>query len=138
MIIDTSAIIAILKKEAVRSALIDVLKVEPNLKMSAGTRIELGIVVGAQMLKSPQDVSIEDFLVGLGVVVIPMDIVQARIAIDAYSKFGKGQKHSAQLNFGDTFAYALAKQLNEPLLFVGDDFSQTDVLVAAYESDTQV
>ena len=59
--------------------------------------------------------------------VVPVDEAQARIAREAYRDFGKGSGHKARLNFGDCFAYALAKAMNEPLLYKGTDFSQTDV-----------
>jgi ribonuclease VapC len=61
---------------------------------------------------------------------VPLDEAQARIAREAYRDFGKGSGHKAQLNFGDCFAYALARATNEPLLYKGTDFGQTDVKTA--------
>lgn len=70
---------------------------------------------------------LDRFLEEIEVVVTPFDEAQARLAAVAFQRFGKGQGHPAQLNMGDCAAYALAKSLNEPLLFVGNDFSKTDV-----------
>ena len=66
----------------------------------------------------------------LGIEVIPVSVEQSRLAGEAYRVYGRGSGHPAGLNFGDTFAYALAVSENQPLLFVGQDFSATDVLVA--------
>ncbi|MBN9578485.1 MAG: type II toxin-antitoxin system VapC family toxin, partial [Alphaproteobacteria bacterium] len=72
----------------------------------------------------------DDICRELSLAVVPLDEAQARIAREAYRDFGKGSGHKAQLNFGDCFAYALAKTMNEPLLYKGTDFSQTDVRTA--------
>lgn len=96
--------------------------------MSAATRVELGIVIesragaeGAQLL--------QEMLSRIEVRILPADTAIAVEAIIAWRRFGKG-RHPASLNYGDTFAYALARRSGLPLLFVGDDFAQTDVLVA--------
>jgi ribonuclease VapC len=67
------------------------------------------------------------FLDEISVIVVPFDEHQARLADSAFQRYGKGQGHPAQLNFGDCAAYALARALGEPLLFVGNDFAQTDI-----------
>lgn len=74
--------------------------------------------------------SLDEFLQVAGVEIVPVTVEQARIARDAYRDFGKGSGHPAQLNFGDCFSYALAKATTEPLLYVGLDFSHTDVAAA--------
>jgi ribonuclease VapC len=70
---------------------------------------------------------LERFLDEIEVLVTPFDETQARLAADTFQRYGKGQGHPAQLNMGDCAVYALAKSVNEPLLFVGNDFAQTDV-----------
>ncbi len=70
---------------------------------------------------------LDKFLEEIEAIVVPFDEAQARMAADAFQRYGKGQGHPAQLNMGDCAVYALAKMTNEPLLFVGNDFSQTDI-----------
>jgi len=70
---------------------------------------------------------LDRFLQEIAVIVVPFDESQSRLAADAFQRYGKGQGHPAQLNMGDCAVYALAKAANEPLLFVGNDFSQTDI-----------
>ena len=74
----------------------------------------------------------DELIAAAGIVIEPVTAGQARIARDAYRDFGKGSGHAAGLNFGDCFAYALAKATGEPLLFKGDDFSRTDVTAVVY------
>jgi len=96
------------------------------LFMSAGTLIEVGTVVlhkrGERRLQE-----LYDLLKFSEIAVIAVTEAHARLAIDAYRRFGKCTQHPAQLNFGDCFSYALAKTLDQPLLFKGNDFSQTDI-----------
>jgi ribonuclease VapC len=80
--------------------------------------------------RSPDPVvraGVDDLLGRLDIAIEPVTASQARIARQAYRDFGKGSGHPAGLNFGDCFAYALARELNEPLLFKGDDFGKTDI-----------
>jgi ribonuclease VapC len=70
---------------------------------------------------------LQRFLEEIGAIVMPFDDRQARLADAAFHSYGKGQGHPAQLNLGDCAVYALAKSLDEPLLFVGNDFAQTDI-----------
>lgn len=94
--------------------------------MSAASFLETAIVVDAE--DDPvASRELDNFLQKTAIAVKPFDETQARIAREAYRDFGKGSGHKAQLNFGDCFAYALAKAMNEPLLYKGTDFSQTDV-----------
>ena len=129
MIVDTSVLVAILKAEPGFETYVRLLATTgPNL-MSAGTRVEASVVA----LRSEW----ADMAARLGVLIeiyeiqiLPFTERQSVIASEAYRAFGKGSGHSAQLNFGDCFAYALAKDRGEPLLFKGDDFAQTDVMSA--------
>lgn len=125
MIVDTSAIIAIGNQEQGSEQLLAALTDADQLKISAANWVELGIVVDAR-----QDPLVarraDNLLTELGVVIEPVTAEQAVLTRQAYRDFGKG-RHAAGLNFGDCFAYALAKSTGEPLLFKGDDFNQTDV-----------
>jgi ribonuclease VapC len=126
VIIDTSAIIALLKEEPEAEEMVDQLSSAATLSMSAASYVECGVVLDARgdaVLSRRFDELLDD----LGVVIAPVSQQQARIARAAYRDFGKGSGHPAGLNFGDVFAYALAIEAGEPLLFKGDDFGHTDV-----------
>jgi ribonuclease VapC len=129
VIIDSSALVAILTEEPDFLALIDAIYTVPVSRISAGTLLETAIVVDART-----DViggrKLDDFIETAGIIVEPVTADHARIGRAAYRDFGKGSGHPAQLNFGDCFAYALAKTSGEPLLFKGDDFGHTDVRAA--------
>lgn len=129
MILDTSAIIAILRKEAEGAALLAKVVQAPVCRISAATYLEAGIVVdrAANPIMSRR---LDDLVKEVPLSISPFTEAQAKLARTAYRDFGKGSGHAAQLNFGDCFAYALAKEMGEPLLFKGDDFSKTDVEVA--------
>jgi ribonuclease VapC len=127
MVIDTSAILAWLKQEAERERIVTVLETNEVCHLSAVSLLEAHIVVRAREHHTMPG-KLQRFLEEIGAVVVPFDEQQARLADTAYQRYGKGQGHPAQLNFGDCAAYALAKSLDEPLLFVGCDFSQTDIL----------
>ena len=90
--------------------------------MSAGSLAETSVVAAMRQLTAP----LGELVQGLHLEVVPVDAAQARAIGDAYRRWGKGA-HSARLNSGDCFAYTLAIRRGLPLLFVGDDFSQTDV-----------
>lgn len=128
MIIDTSAVMAIGNQEEGSDQLLAAMVDADELRMSAATWVELGIVVDARpdpMVARRAD----NLLTELGVVIEPVTAEQAVLARQAYRDFGKG-RHAAGLNFGDCFALALAKSTGEPLLFKGDDFNRTDVTLA--------
>ena len=127
MILDTSAIVALLLGEPESDRIEGLLLVEP-CRMSAATRVELGIVVEARSGAAGTQL-LDELLARAQVEVVAVDADDARDAIAAWRRFGKG-RHPAALNFGDCFAYALAQRSGEPLLFVGDDFAQTDVTPA--------
>lgn len=126
MVIDTSAILAWLKDEPERARIVAGLEAHTVRRMSAVSLLEAQIVVRAREHPALLE-KLHRFLEEIDVVVTPFDEQQARLAAEAFHRFGKGQGHPAQLNMGDCAVYALAKTLNEPLLFVGNDFSQTDV-----------
>ncbi|MEP0547450.1 MAG: type II toxin-antitoxin system VapC family toxin [Rhodothermales bacterium] len=130
MVIDTSALVAILQDEPERRALTDAILTASSPRMSAATLVEAGIVMQGRH----GDVGSRDLDVLLSqtrVEVVPLTAAHADFARDAFRRFGKG-RHPAGLNYGDCFAYALATALAEPLLFVGSDFDQTDVAAAVY------
>ena len=126
MVIDTSAVLAWLKNEPERERIVAALEAHPVCRISAVSLLEAHIVVRGR--EHPAMIGkLQRFLEEAGAVVMPFDERQARIADMAFLRYGKGQGHPAQLNFGDCAVYALAKSFGEPLLFVGNDFAQTDI-----------
>lgn len=125
IVLDTSAIMAILLQEAVGHACIDALATEPDVVISAGTLAEAHIVAQGRN----QLTRLETLLDILHPDVIPLDAERARRAANAHAQWGRGN-HAAKLNFRDCFAYELAIACDCPLLFVGDDFRKTDVRCA--------
>ena len=126
MILDTSAIIAILWNEAEASDFIDVMAASGDVRMSAANYLEAGIVIDG--LRNPiLSRRLDESLRVANVQIEPVTEIQAELARQAYKDFGKGSGHPAGLNFGDCFAYALSKDLAQPLLFKGNDFAETDV-----------
>jgi ribonuclease VapC len=130
MIVDTSAVIAVLKEESDAPRFLRALTITTQPKrMSAANYLEAAIVIDAN--RNPLlSRRLNDLIVQTEIVVEPVDREQAEIARAAYRDFGRGSGHPAGLNFGDCFAYALAGARREPLLFKGDDFSHTDVAIA--------
>ena len=131
MIVDTSAVVAILKREPDAPRLLDaILSVGDGILISAGSAIELA-VVATRMTPPATEEECRTFLRKAAVDIAPVDEEQVRLAWNAFATYGRG-RHPAGLNYGDCFAYALAMQTRRPLLFKGDDFSKTDVTVAAW------
>ncbi len=126
MILDSSAVIAILRKEPVARAFSEVIEAASAIRMSAANLFEAAIVIDSKR-NAIASREFDAFARASHLVIVPFDELQARIAREAYRDFGKGSGHPARLNFGDCFAYALAKATGEPLLFTGNDFSHTDV-----------
>ena len=126
MVIDTSAILAWLKEEPERPRIVAALEAHSARRVSAVSLLEAQIEVRAQEHPALLE-KLDRFLDEIEVQVKPFDETQARLAADAFQRYGKGQGHPAQLNMGDCAVYALAKSVNEPLLFVGNDFAHTDV-----------
>ncbi len=126
MIVDTSAIIAILRGDADADRFADALAGATAPRVSAGTYVETAVVVDAN--RDPVlSGRLDELLAVTRITVDPVTQRHAEIARQAYRDFGKGSGHPAGLNFGDCFAYALARQAGEPLLYKGEDFSHTDV-----------
>jgi ribonuclease VapC len=127
LIIDTSALIAILRDEAERAAFNDAIARAETCQISAVTFVEASIVI--ETSRGYDGLRDLDLLIATAdITITPVDAEQARLARRAYSDYGKG-KSAAGLNYGDCFSYALAKITGQPLLFKGNDFSQTDIEV---------
>jgi ribonuclease VapC len=122
MAVDTSALMAVLLGEERGEACAAALHTGDELIMSAGTVAEALVVAGGRNLRAQMLRLIEDF----GIEVAPVTLSAAQRVAEAYARWGKGN-HRAALNFGDCFAYEVAKQNACPLLFVGKDFSRTDI-----------
>jgi len=128
VIIDSSAILAILFAEPDAAVFAKAISEADACKISAATFVEVAAVVEAHA-KDRGSRQLDAFLRRAGFVIEPVTEEQAHLARQAYSDFGKG-RHPAGLNFGDCFSYALAKASGEALLFKGDDFSRTDIVSA--------
>jgi ribonuclease VapC len=128
MVIDTSAIVAILFGEPERAAFNEKIAADSTRLISAPTLVECHLVIEARK-ESLGRAELELFVYEAALTVVPFDQIQADLATVGWRTYGKG-RHPASLNFGDCFAYALAKVSDQPLLFKGDDFSQTDVAKA--------
>jgi len=126
MIVDASAIVAILKREPEGAAFSTLLEKEEDVKISAATYFEAAIVVDG--LRQP-DISraLDDLIERSQIEIVPLTPEQAQIARQAYRDYGRGSGHRANLNFCDCFSYALARSKREPILFKGDDFVHTDL-----------
>jgi ribonuclease VapC len=128
IVVDSSALVAILRREPAADLLLARAARAAGRLISAGTAVEAGMVVMARL--GPTGVAELDALMAqLGIELMPVDAAQVALAREGFSRFGKG-RHPAALNFGDLFAYALAKSRELPLLYVGADFARTDVLDA--------
>jgi ribonuclease VapC len=129
MIIDTSALVAILRDEPEAMAYARAIENTTSRRVSAASFVEAAIVIDGS--RDPvASRKFDQLFKEAKLVIEPVTEPQARIAREAHRDFGKGSGHPAQLNFGDCFAYALAKVTGEPLLYKGDDFAHTDVVPA--------
>ena len=125
MVIDTSAILAILLDEPERRRFSEALEGSDIHSLSAGSFVETSMII--ESLYGSDGVRDLDLIIAKAAIVVePVDTEQAHIARQAFRQFGKG-RHPAELNFGDCFSYALARFTAEPLLFKGKDFSRTDI-----------
>ncbi len=131
IVIDSSAIIAILLNEPERVALENRLAAARKREISAANYVEAGAVLAGRLrdARASAGAVLDRFLDEAAIDIVPVDGAQARLALEARIRFGKGFGHPAGLNYGDSFAYALAKHRDAPLLFVGDDFSRTDIRI---------
>jgi ribonuclease VapC len=129
VIVDTSAIIAILRAEPEASACADAIESAGLRRLSAASYVEVGAVIdrAGDAIASRR---VDELLAVAGIEIEPVTASQAQIAREAYRDFGKGSGHPAALNFGDCFSYALAKATGESLLFKGGDFQHTDLISA--------
>jgi len=128
VILDTSALFAILGDEPERRSFNEAIEAAESRRMSVATFVEISIVLEARY-GAEGSRELDLFLERAAIELVPVDLEQARLARRAWNRFGKG-RHPAALNFGDCFAYALAAAVGEPLLFKGDDFAQTDIVPA--------
>jgi ribonuclease VapC len=128
MILDTSAVVAILYGEPEAAAFAQLIHDADVCRLSVASHAELSMVIENQL--GPEGMrQAEAFFRRAGVAIEPVTLEHGELARQAFVDFGKG-RHKAGLNFGDCFSYALAKATGEPLLFKGDDFSRTDIKVA--------
>lgn len=129
MIVDSSAVTAVLLGEERADALLDAMTKASSLSMSAATYLECSVVIDRRVGPASRE-RFDRILQALDVRIVAFDATQARAGREAYRRFGKGSGHPAALNLGDCFTYALSATTGEPLLFVGDDFSHTDLTPA--------
>ena len=129
MVIDSSALLAILQDEPERRAFNEAIEAAASRAISVASWVEVSMVIetrtGAEGLRD-----LDLFVDRARIEIVPVDVEQGKAARRAFSRFGKG-RHPAGLNYGDCFAYALASHLGEPLLFKGEDFGKTDVTPAS-------
>jgi len=125
MVVDPSALIAILENEPEKRRFLKLMQLANEVRMSAASLVEVSMVI--QNRAGDDGINrLDDLIVKAGIEVVPVTLDQALVARDAHRSFGKG-RHRARLNLGDCFSYALAKRMDEPLLFKGDDFIHTDI-----------
>ena len=127
MIVDRSALLAVLQQEPEAAAVSQALLQGHPRRLSAASFVEISIVVEARHADAGIR-ELDNLLHRAAIEIVAVDEQQARLAREAFRHFGKG-RHKADLNFGDCFAYALAKSFDEPLLCTGKDFRMTDIAV---------
>ena len=126
MIVDASAIVAILRNEPEKEQFNEAIAQAESRRISAVNYVEAAAVIDAS--RSPiSSRKFDELFREAKITIEPVSALQARIAREAYRDFGKGSGHAARLNLGDCFAYALAKVAGEPLLYKGEDFGRTDL-----------
>ena len=128
MTLDSSALVAILFAESGYLELIDRILQADHVRIGAPTLVEAGMVATGRR-STPAEGDVEGLIAELGVTIAPFGEAEWRLAIEAFTRFGRG-RHPAALNFGDCLAYASARQVGDTLLFVGGDFSRTDITPA--------
>jgi ribonuclease VapC len=129
IVVDSSVVVAILLGEPESGALLAALNDAPRRLMSVANYVETGTVLAARRIRAPHAAlaDLDAFLEVAGIELVAADEAQGRVALEARVRFGRGMGHGGMLNFGDCFAYALARQQAVPLLFTGEDFHQTDI-----------
>ena len=130
MIVDSSALVALLQMEPgferLRNTL---LRADPPVRLSSANYLETAIVIDGRRTVDGSR-ALDDLIAEYKIEVVPFTPEHAKLAREAYRDYGKGSGHPAKLNFGDAMAYSLARSAREPLLFVGDDFTHTDIEAA--------
>lgn len=132
IVVDSSAVAAIIFAEPDSHRLVERLTADRERVMSVASYVEVGTVLAGRRRSEPASAQdeLDSFLTEAGIALAPVDETQARTALQARVAFGRGFGAPAALNFGDCFSYALAKVLDAPLLYVGDDFAKTDIETA--------
>jgi ribonuclease VapC len=132
IVVDSSAIVAVLFREPMAEPLLSRLEADQNPIMSVANYVEAGQVLAQRHPVSPERgvALFHDLLDRARISLAPIDDAQAREALKARIRYGRGFGHPAGLNYSDCFAYALAKSRDLPLLFIGDDFTHTDIVSA--------
>ena len=128
MILDSSALVAVLLREPGWQALLGRIAADEAAAVGAPTLAEAGLVLTARLGRDARRL-LSAFVREAGITVIPFVEEHARVAVEAYARYGKG-RHPAALNFGDCLTYAVARLAGQPLLCVGDDFPRTDIPIA--------
>ena len=128
MIVDSSAIVGVLLRQAGHEAVLDALDRRSRAAVAAPTLVETGIVLTARLGPLGRTL-LARFVAESDLVVVPFSDAHWGVAVDAFTRFGKG-RHPAALNFGDCLTYATARLADEPLLCLGDDFARTDLTLA--------
>jgi ribonuclease VapC len=128
VVLDSSAIVAILLEEVDHQDLLAKIRTAPGVAIGAPTLVETVMVLTGRVRSEPI-LALRELLDAVEAEVIPFSDDHSRVALRAYLRFGKG-RHRAALNFGDCLSYATASVARQPLLFVGNDFSRTDILAA--------
>lgn len=126
VIVDSSAILAVLLAEPEKPQILKALLTASMRALSAANYLEASIVFDQRTAENARE-ELDLLIATTQILIVPVTAAQARIAREAYRRFGRGN-HPARLNFGDCFAYALAKETGRPLLFKGTDFGQTDIV----------
>jgi ribonuclease VapC len=128
VIVDTSAVLAMVFREPVHTSLIDRLLAAPHRGIGAPTLAETGLVLAARLEREAEPL-LARFLQQFELATVAFGDRHWRVAVEAFQRYGRG-RHPAALNFGDCLSYAVAKLANRPLLYVGDDFARTDLPAA--------
>ncbi len=132
MFVDTSAVVAILKREDGAELLVERIDQADQRITAPHVRLESVMVLASRFDRDPRDMQhiFDAFLAEANIRVVAIDDETARLAVEAFARFGKGRGSKAQLNFGDCLSYAVARCADVPMLFKGEDFAHTDVVAA--------
>lgn len=132
IVVETSAIVAIFLREMETTTFLDYLAMTEGSRISAAAVLECSIVIRGRKASTSATAErwLDDFLLAMDIAIEPVLADDLRFAREAHLRFGRGTGHPAQLNFGDCFSYALARRLDVPLLYKGDDFGKTDIVSA--------